>query len=34
MSLPGWVKKAVDKGQDLSTCMEMWKHACAVEREE
>ncbi|XP_065928583.1 uncharacterized protein [Magallana gigas] len=34
MSLPGWVKKAVDEGQDLSTCMEMWKHACAVEREE
>lgn len=34
MSLPGWVKKAVEEGQDLSTCMEMWKHACAVEREE
>ena len=34
MSLPSWVQNAVDKGQDLSICLELWKQASAVEREE
>ena len=34
MSLPQWVQDAVDKGQNLSDCLELWKHATAVERDE
>ncbi|XP_048748044.2 uncharacterized protein LOC125660258 [Ostrea edulis] len=34
MSLPQWVQDAVEKGQDLSVCLELWKHATAVDRDE
>ncbi|XP_062603532.1 uncharacterized protein LOC134265323 [Saccostrea cucullata] len=34
MSLPSWVQEAIGKGEDLTVCLEMWRHASAVEREE
>lgn len=34
MSLPKWVQEAVEKGQELSVCLELWRHATAVERDE
>ena len=34
MSLPTWIQEAVGKGYDLSVCLELWKHASAIEREE
>ena len=34
MSLPKWVQEAVGKGQDLSACLELWRHATTVERDE
>ena len=34
MSLPTWIQEAVGKGHDLSVCLELWKHASAIEREE
>lgn len=33
MSLPKWVQEAVEKGQELSMCLEFWRHA-TVERDE
>jgi hypothetical protein len=34
MSLPKWFQEAVGKGQDLSACLELWRHATTVERDE
>lgn len=34
MPLPKWVEEAVEKGQKLSVCLELWPHATAVERDD
>lgn len=34
MSLPKWVQEAVEKGQELSVCVELWRHATAVEKDD
>lgn len=34
MSLPKWVQEAVEKGQELSVCLELWRHATAVEKDD
>ena len=34
MSLPTWTQEAVGNGHDLSVCLELWKLASAIEREE
>lgn len=34
MSLPKWVQEAVEKGQELYVCLELWRHATAVERDD
>lgn len=34
MSLLKWVQEAVEKGQELSVCLELWRHATAVERDD
>lgn len=34
MSLPKCVQEAIEKGQELFVCLELWRHATAVERDE